>query len=270
MVWWRFDNLWHVLSSFLTFFLKKKTKVINRGAFRENTLHFTNKRLNANKRIPGVWRWFLLPLNHLIQDQAVVFTKVDRHETRRRSKLSAACPLSPSFNLPAVPPGAAGVSPRQEDARSPAGEPEKLPNSCLSYLVDILRYTVHLVGSGHPCWSVSQNHRLRDFLFLDKGWGGFFFSPPNCVMRGKPQLLAENRSSCLPVTERDELVWLRDPCFYRKVLRCALRPHRLPTQPVSPSVRLGAQRRTHSRRGGAAFRSGGKLNHATRGSRTWW
>lgn len=115
------------------------------------------------------------------------------------------CPLS----------GAAGVPPRQD--------------AC-SYLVYILRYAVHLVGPGHPCRSVSHNHRL-----FPLEWELF---PWALVWR------------CL--RERDELVRPWDPCFYRKVLRCA---H---TGSVSRCLSVGAQRRTHFKKDVDAFKDRGK------------
>lgn len=61
------------------------------------------------------------------------------------------------------------------------------------------------------------------------------------------QLFAGRSGPGLPVSVRDELVWPWDPCFYRKVLRCA---HTGSPRSHSGSRRLsaGAQRRTHSKR----------------------
>lgn len=84
-----------------------------------------------------------------------------------------------------------------------------------SYLVDILRYTVHLVGPGHP-WSVRQNHRL-DFLWRRC----VVFSEENTTAGGKRSWRWGISVVSLQVRGRDELVWPWDPCFYRKVLHCA-------------------------------------------------
>lgn len=42
------------------------------------------------------------------------------------------------------------------------------PPECPSYLVDILRYSVHLLGPGHPGWRVGHNHTLK-FLQMRPG-----------------------------------------------------------------------------------------------------
>lgn len=74
--------------------------------------------------------------------------------------------------------------------RTPVQQVSKLPN-CPSYLVDILRYTVHLVGPGHPCWSVSQNHRLK--------------FPLGEVEMGEKETVSAGNRGLSAVTERDEL-----------------------------------------------------------------
>lgn len=73
-----------------------------------------------------------------------VFEENDFTEPRKRqlSSLSARTQAGTSVR---GRPGAAGV-------------PQRLGNQHTSYLVDVLRYTVHLVGSGHPGGGVSQNH----------------------------------------------------------------------------------------------------------------
>lgn len=54
------------------------------------------------------------------------------------------------------------------------------------YLVDILRYSVHLLGPGHPGWRVSPNHPLKflqmrlGLLSLDGAAASPLLSSPLC------------------------------------------------------------------------------------------
>ncbi len=130
------------------------------------------------------WRSFLSL--HSGAEQAAVWGFRLRH---RSGGLSQSYPMSvlchrPSINRPPVQ----QVSLRGRRTRGQR-RGNKLPNSP-SYLVDILRYTVHLVGPGHPCWSVSQNHRPRFPL------GEAEMVCPNCDGR-KSTAAGGDRGSCL-------------------------------------------------------------------------
>lgn len=93
------------------------------------------------------------------------------------------------------------------------------PPECPSYLVDILRYSVHLLGPGHPGWRVGHNHTLK-FLQMRPG-----LVPLDGA--AEPRLLSAV----------NELVCSWFPSFYRKVLRSAhtgVAPHA--AAPSAPPV----------------------------------
>lgn len=108
----------------------------------------------------------------------------------------------------------------------------KLP----SYLVDVLRYTVHFLGPGHPCWCVSQNHRLKIpfrvlFFLFHELWR--WFVDPVC---GDWETSSSDRGISAFIGKSST----------------APTPAWLPTQPLRQCLSVEAQRRTQER-GGAAF-----------------
>lgn len=112
--------------------------------------------------------------------------------------------------------------------------------SVRAYLVDILRYSVHLLGPGHPGWRVSHNHALK---FLRWRFGVRF--------SGRRRRVASPLMRWMSSCARGF------PGFIGKS-SAAPTPAWLPTQPLRRHLPCEAQRRAHFQRGCAAFTNRGK------------